>query len=64
MHPKQLPIFKGYTIDVRLRQFRKVIGQKIIFIEFDSEKGENLLSKYIESLNRNSRDFKELINYL
>ena len=41
-----LPTFKGYTIDVKLGQFRKVAhgdSLKIEFIEFDSEKGQELL---------------------
>ena len=48
---KQLPTFKGYTVDERLRQFRKVDKSKpsIDFVEFDSEKGQALLEEYEES---------------
>ena len=48
---KELPIFKGYTVDERLRQFRKVDRSKpcIDFVDFDSEKGQELLSEYEES---------------
>ncbi|MBW2995320.1 hypothetical protein KY312_03130 [Candidatus Woesearchaeota archaeon] len=60
---KKLPIFEGYTVDVRLKQFRKVKGIKIKFINFDSEKGENILNKYIKSLNKKSKEFKELIKH-
>ncbi|MAH51505.1 hypothetical protein CMI37_37160 [Candidatus Pacearchaeota archaeon] len=47
--PRQLPTFKGYTRDDRLRQFRKVTFDKkgepsIKFIDFDSPKGRRLLS--------------------
>ena len=46
-----LPTFKGYTVDIRLKQFRKVgPGLKIKFIEFDSPKGDKLLVKYVETL--------------
>ena len=45
---KQLPTFKGYTVDERLKQFRKVDKSKpsIDFVEFDSEKGQELLEEY------------------
>ena len=44
-----LPTYKGYTVDYRLKQFRKVPADfgMIEFVEFDSEKGENLLSQMI-----------------
>ena len=42
--PKALPIFRGYTVDWRLREFRKVeFGKKMEFIPFDSEQGIALL---------------------
>lgn len=46
--PKKLPEFKGYTVDFRLRQFRKVDhkNKKIIFIDFNSKKGVKLLEEY------------------
>jgi hypothetical protein len=48
---KQLPTFKGYTVDEKLRQFRKVDKSKpsIDFVEFDSDKGQALLEEYEES---------------
>lgn len=59
---QKLPLFNGYFVDVRLKQFRKVNNQRIIFIEFSSEGGEIILNKYIKSLNPRSRKFKELIH--
>lgn len=46
--PKKLPEFKGYTVDFRLRQFRKVEhkNKRIIFIDFDSKEGKKLLEEY------------------
>ena len=42
--PFELPTYRGYTIDKRLGQFRKVIRCcQIEFIEFDSEEGKKLL---------------------
>lgn len=44
---KELPKFKGYTVDKRLKQFRKVDRDKpsIDFIDFDSEEGQELLDE-------------------
>jgi hypothetical protein len=46
----KLPEFKGYTVDERLKQFRKVDREKpsIEFVEFNSEKGKKLLDEYDE----------------
>lgn len=42
----RLPEFKGYTVDSRLRQFRKLIfGEACEFIPFDSPKGQTLLER-------------------
>ncbi len=44
-----LPTFRGYTLDVRLRQFRKVTWKpapKLEFVEFNSPKGQRLLEAY------------------
>jgi len=45
---KELPKFKGYTVDERLKQFRKVDREEpsIEFVEFDSDKGKELLAEY------------------
>lgn len=46
----KLPEFKGYTVDERLKQFRKVDRDKpsIEFVDFDSEKGQELLDEMQE----------------
>jgi hypothetical protein len=46
----KLPIWKGWTVDVRLRQFRKadLMTQEIEFLDFDSEEGDNLLTDMIK----------------
>ena len=48
----ELPKFKGYTVDKKLKQFRKVDRNKpsIDFVRFDSEEGQELLEEYGESL--------------
>ena len=44
--PRRLPEFNGYTVDFRLREFRKVVyGKSIEFIPFESRKGKKLLQK-------------------
>jgi hypothetical protein len=44
--PFKLPTYQGFTIDKRLKQFRKVIpGCQIEFIEFDSKEGKDLLKE-------------------
>jgi len=46
-----LATFKGYTVDKRLKQFRKVDRNKpsIDFVDFDSEEGQELLTEYEEA---------------
>lgn len=48
---KELSTFKGYTVDRRLRQFRKVDRSKpsIDFVDFDSDEGQELLAEYEEN---------------
>ena len=47
---KELPTFKGYSVDEKLKQFRKVDKEKpsIEFVDFDSKKGQQLLEEYEE----------------
>jgi len=41
-----LPTFKGYTVDMRLREFRKAIPDVTLeFIPFNSPKGKKLLEE-------------------
>ena len=60
---QKLPIFEGYTVDIRLKQFRKINKENIQFIDFDSIEGEKILLKYIETLDQESKEFKEFIHY-
>ena len=42
--PRELQTFKGYTVDYRLKEFRKAEhGKTLEFIPFDSPKGQELL---------------------
>ena len=62
---RKLPVYKGYTVDARLKHFRKIKKQSNLFagmeyIDFDSEKGDKLLSSYIKKLDVESVEFKEI----
>jgi hypothetical protein len=44
---KELPRFKGYTIDFRLKEFRKLIPDKSVeIISFNTTKGREMLNEY------------------
>lgn len=52
----RLPEFNGYTIDYRLKQFRRIHpgdcvcrGGEIEFIEFQSAEGETILKQVFDS---------------
>ena len=60
-----LPVFKDYTVDVRLRQFRKANPVKRLeFVDFSSPEGDDLLEEYLGTLDENSAEFKEIAAYL
>lgn len=44
---KSLPIFRGYTVDVSLREFRKITESEMIWVPFDSPKGQWLYKAYL-----------------
>jgi hypothetical protein len=47
---RKLPVFRGYTVDERLRQFRKIPRNGLPeFIDFDSAEGTQLLLAFIQS---------------
>ena len=46
MSPYILPTFKGYTVDMRLREFRKAIPDVVFeVIPFNTPKGKELLEE-------------------
>lgn len=50
---RKLKEFQGYTVDLRLQQFRKVeLGKQLDFIDFDSKKGRKLLALMHEAVTR------------
>jgi hypothetical protein len=51
-----LPIFKGYTVDDRLREFRKgQLGKGMQFISFDSPQGQSLYAEYTQTQSKYPR---------
>ena len=47
---RKLKAFKGYTVDLRLQQFRKIVygktfGERLDFIPFTSPEGKKLLAQ-------------------
>jgi len=53
-----LPKYKGYTIDLRLKEIRKLNTME--FLSFDSDKGDKILTSYIRSLDSNSKAFDDV----
>jgi len=50
---RKLKEFRGYTVDLRLQQFRKIPLDKLPeFIEFNSPKGKKLLAQMHEEVTR------------
>lgn len=48
---RKLKAFQGFTVDLRLRQFRKVeYGKQLDFIDFDSKEGRKLLALMHEAV--------------
>ena len=58
-----LPTFKGYTVDVRLKEFRRIqYGKKWDLIPFDSPKGGVLLEKFIATINPHTPQGLQLLS--
>ncbi len=50
---RSLKKFRGFTVDLRLQQFRRIaFGKPIDFIDFDSLKGKVLLDQMHEEVTR------------
>jgi hypothetical protein len=60
---KQLPTVKGWTMDAKLKQFRKVDPQKgIVFVDFKSAEGDSLLGEAISKLDMKKKEDKDLLS--
>ncbi len=59
---KILPVFKGYTVDVRLKEFRKIDPHRgMRFVRFNSPLGDKLLEGFIETLDADTTEGRELL---
>lgn len=57
-----LPTFNGFTVDIRLKEFRKADPEwGFEFIPFDSPKGERLLDRFIESVDADTTEGREML---
>jgi len=57
--------FKGYTVDLRLQEFRNVNSQPMQFIAFTSPKGQRLLAQMHEKAMQQARaNLEELVKRL
>lgn len=55
-----LPEFQGYTVDARLREFRKLGKGRFDVLPFSSEEGDALLCMYLKTLDIRSLEFQEI----
>ncbi len=59
---KELPRFRNFTVDLRLKQFRCVRFRRLIIINFKSKEGISLLKEYLkEGGNENYKELKNII---
>lgn len=57
-----LPTFKGYTVDIRLKEFRKPDPDwGFEFVPFDSPKGDELLEGFIETINADTNEGRAML---
>lgn len=47
---KKLSRFGEWTVDIRLKEFRRIVRGKILFLPFNSYEGDILLRRYLNSL--------------
>ena len=62
----ELEVFDGWTIDRRLKQLRKIDkDDKILFVDFDSELGDMILTKKIlvNELSSVQTDFEKELDF-
>ena len=59
-----LPVFRGYTVDARVGEFRKVNPDTSMeWLDFRSSKGDKLLEEYIETLDVDSDEYRAIAAY-
>ena len=60
-----LPVFKGYTIDIRCGQIRKVDwGELPVFIDMNSEEGRKIIDEYAPTLDMDNPKDERIMDSL
>jgi hypothetical protein len=55
------PFFKGYTVDVKHHQFRRVNATTIEFLDFTSPNGEIVMGEYISALRQEGKGEMDIL---
>ena len=59
-----LPVFRGYTVDAKVGEFRKVNPDTSMeWLDFRSSKGDKLLEEYIATLEMDSDEYRAIAAY-
>ena len=61
---KELPKFRDFFVDLRLKEFRSIEFGDLTFIKFSSKEGNYLLKEYIKELNKNSQEIQEILDFI
>lgn len=59
----KLPIFEGWIVDAKLREFRRETWGDAMeenIVSFDTEKGDIMLCDYIATLKPDSKEFERI----
>jgi hypothetical protein len=56
-----LPTYQGWTVDVRLREFRKVRQDGLHFLPFNTTEGDDLLGRFINAIDTNTTEGHDLL---
>jgi len=59
-----LPVFRGYTVDARVGEFRKVNPDTSIkWLDFRCPEGDKLLEEYTKTLDMDSDEYRAIAAY-
>lgn len=61
---KELPKFRDFIVDIRLKEFRGIKFGYLIFIKFDSEEGTSLLKEYAKEIGKDSKEYDEILSFI
>ena len=61
---KGLPRFRDFFVDLRLKEFRSIKLGHLTFIKFDSEEGNFLLKEYVKEIEKDSKEYEEILGLI